>query len=223
MSVASSCGEPPVQAVDRVARSPRRAVRRTPSGSRGSYRSAGPRRTRSPSGESASVMPSVKQTSRSPAPISTRRSCTSSPARRRARGRSGRAARSRRRRARGRAGSARRWRTTIVVASRVDDRVAERHELAGRDVAAEQPVDAGADIVRFGGRGRERAHRGLQIRHQQRRRQPLADDVGDRDGDARVGEAKHVVAVAADAGRRRPQRRESQPFTSGIVDGSSAR
>ena len=97
-------------------------------------------------------MPSVKQTSRSPA-SSVARAGRVRPVRRR-------------RRARGRSVDSR---STVAVGVHEDrrivagvgvrrscarrvsiDRVAERHELAGRDVAAEQPIDARADVVRLG-------------------------------------------------------------------------
>ena len=71
------------------------------------------------------------------------------------------------------------------AARRVDARVAERHEAAARHVAAEQPVDAGADRAGRGPFLREGADGRLQVRHQQRRRHALAGDVRDRDAQRR--------------------------------------
>ena len=88
---------------------------------------------------------------------------------------------------------------------RVEHAVEEADEAPFGDVAAEDPVDLLAERLRLGRFGRERAHRGLQVGHQQRRGDALADDVGDREREPRVAEADRVEAVAADAGRRLPR------------------
>jgi hypothetical protein len=72
-----------------------------------------------------------------------------------------------------------------------------------------QTDDGSADLLR------ERAHRGLQVRHQQRRGQALAGDVGDREP-SDAAERQRVEAIAADAVRpaaRSP--RESMPAPAG--------
>ncbi len=81
----------------------------------------------------------------------------------------------------------------------VDDAIEERDEAALRDVAAEDAVDLLAEL---GGLGRVRgkgADRRLKVRHQQRRGNALADDVGDGQAEPRWTERDGVEAVAADA------------------------
>ena len=92
---------------------------------------------------------------------------------------------------------------------RVDGAVEEADEPALGDVAAQDPVHLTTDVGRTGGLGRERADGRLQVRHQQRRRDALADDVGDGDARARERvERDRVEAVAADARGRLPRRRD---------------
>ncbi len=73
---------------------------------------------------------------------------------------------------------------------------------------AQRAVDGGRRVLGSDARRHERARRRLDVRHQQRRRQPLAADVGDAHGDGVVADRHHVVVVAAEPRRRLPARRQ---------------
>ena len=88
---------------------------------------------------------------------------------------------------------------------RVQHAVAEADEPSLGDVAAQDAVHLLAEVRRFDGFRGECPHGRLKIRHQERRRDPLADDVGDRDGEPRLAERQRVEAVASDACRRLPR------------------
>ena len=86
-----------------------------------------------------------------------------------------------------------------VPSVRIGDAVEEADEPAFGDVAAEDAIDLLAQLQRLRRVGGEGAHRGLQVRHQQRGRDALADDVGDGQREALAAERDRVEAVAADA------------------------
>ena len=90
----------------------------------------------------------------------------------------------------------------------VEHAVEEADEASLGDVAAQDPVHLMAERARLDRFRRERAHRGLQVRHQQRRRNAFADDVRDRERQARVVETDGVEAIAADAGGGLPRHGE---------------
>ena len=71
----------------------------------------------------------------------------------------------------------------------VDHAVEEADEAVLRDAAAEDPIDLLAELRRLGGVGRESPDGRLQVRHQQRRGDALADDVSDGEAEAGVAEA----------------------------------
>ncbi len=103
-----------------------------------------------------------------------------------------------------------RVRQRVLVA--VDQAVEERDEPSLGDVAAEDAIDLLRDLGGLRRSGRERLDGGLEVRHQQRRGDALADDVRDREAHSRRAERDGVVAVAADARGRLPRRADLEAF-----------
>ena len=69
-------------------------------------------------------------------------------------------------------------------------------------------MDLLTELRRLRGLGGERAHGGLQIRHQERGGNAFADDVRDGETQASGSKRDRVVAIAADARCRLPRCRE---------------
>ena len=106
----------------------------------------------------------------------------------------------------------------------VDDAVEEADEASFGDVAAEDRVDLLAELRGARRFGREGADRGLQVRHQQRRGNALADHVGDRQRERGCGEkrmASKQSPPTPEAGCH--DAASSQPSICGSVAGSSVR
>ena len=92
------------------------------------------------------------------------------------------------------------------ASGRVDHRVEKRDEPVERRVPAQRAIHLSGHGLGSRILGPERAHRGLEIGHQQCGGKTLSGHVGNRETESRVREAQHVVAIAAERGRRFPHR-----------------
>src|SRR5271168_410870 len=87
----------------------------------------------------------------------------------------------------------------------VEHRVEESYKLSRSDVCTKKLVQLATNHLRRCFGGSERAKRGLQIRHEQRRRDPFSCDIADANADAIFVELNDVEVVAPDLARWLPR------------------
>src|SRR5258708_1111294 len=83
-------------------------------------------------------------------------------------------------------------------------RVKQSHKPVARHVPAQQRVQSSAQIIGTQQHRRQSAHRRLQVRHQQRRRQPFPHHVRDAQPESFPLERQHIEIISADDSPRFP-------------------